>query len=304
VERLLGLPRVRANLNRIFVAWLGVRRVLSAERDQAKFPDWDLDLRQRVLHETELFIDDVLWSSGGGLTDFLGSRRAFVDDRVGALYGIGGGGVNFVPVLLPERERAGILTRASVLAALARPQTTDIVHRGLFVRRVLLCLSDLPPPPPEVVGRVQMETASLTERQTADYRARDPVCSSCHAGIDPLGIPFEIYDGTGRFRSEVDGEPVRAEAAIGFAGDASGSVADAVQLSERLGQSQLVSQCVTKQFTSYALGRALGRGDACALQRIHESWQASGGKLVDLFRVIPKSDAFRLRAPGAPGETR
>jgi hypothetical protein len=299
VERLLGLPRVKANLNRIFVAWLGARRVLNADRDPGMFPGWDLDLRQRVLHETELFIDDVLWTSGGSLKDLLGSRRAFVDDRVAALYGLGdSGGADFAPVLLPERQRAGILTRASVLATLGRPLTTDIVHRGLFVRRLLLCLPDVPPPPPDVVGRVQAETASLSERQTADYRALDPVCRGCHAGIDPLGIPFEIYDATGRFRSEADGEGVRAAAAIGFAGDANGVVADAVQLSERLAQSQRVSECVTKQIASYALGRPLAGRDACALQQIHEKWRASGEKLVDLFRAIPQSDAFRFRATG------
>ena len=300
IERLLGLPRVRANLDRIFVAWLGVRRVLQAERDPAIFPDWNADLRQSVLRETELFIDDVLWTSGGGLKELLGSRRAFVDGRVAALYGVDGlNGDEFLPVLLPEQQRAGILTRASVLATLGRPRTTDIVHRGLFVRRLLLCLSDVPPPPPEVVGRVQAETAGMSERQSADYRANDSVCGGCHAGIDPLGIPFEIYDGTGRFRSEDDGQPVRAEADIAFASDASGHVADAVQLSERLAQSQRVSECVAGQMVSYALGRAVTRQDACTLQQVHDQWRVSGQKLVDLFRVIPMSDAFRFRKPGA-----
>ncbi|MGH8309783.1 MAG: DUF1592 domain-containing protein, partial [Steroidobacteraceae bacterium] len=297
VDRLLTLPRVRVNLNRIFLAWLGAGRVITA--DKPVDPTWDVDLRWRVLRETALFIDDVLFAPGGDLNALLTSRRAFVDGRVAELYGVPGViGADPVPVLLPEAQRAGILTRASLLGALGRPLTTDIVHRGLFVRRVLLCLPDVAPPPAEIVRRIQNETMALPERRTADFRADDPVCSGCHSRIDPFGIPFEIYDTSGRFRTEADGEPVRAAAAIEFSGDADGLVDGAVELSERLAQTPRVSECVTSQLVSYALGRTLSAQDDCTVQRVNDQSQASEQKLLEIFRAIPLTDGFRFRARG------
>src|SRR5437899_3952576 len=51
----------------------------------------------------------------------------------------------------------------------------------------------------------------LTLRDQLEKHRRNPVCASCHRSIDPVGFALENFDPIGRWRTEIQGKPVRSE---------------------------------------------------------------------------------------------
>src|SRR5206468_1195408 len=98
-----------------------------------------------------------------------------------------------------------------------------------------------------------------------------PACAGCHTLLEPIGFAFESYDAIGRFRATEGGRPVDSSGQLVGTADADGPLADAVDLSRRLAQSQDVRGCVAKQWYRYALGRNDSDADACVLARIGDS---------------------------------
>ncbi|MEM9190597.1 MAG: DUF1592 domain-containing protein [Myxococcota bacterium] len=296
VDRLLGLPRVQDNLTRIVTDWVGAERVLAARKDVELFPDYDGPLQESMLEETRLFVHDVLWRRGGDLRELLLSRETFVDARLAAVYGIEGDfGDTHVPATLPA-ERSGILTQAAILAGVSDPKTTSIVHRGIFIGKLFLCLPEPVPPPPGLLESVEEDTQGLSEIELADYRAADDQCKGCHTVIDPAGIALEAFDPVGVFRDRVDGEAVRTATTVVIRGEAH-EVNDARDLATLLANSPEVQNCVADQMVRYAFGRSLGEELACTQDAVHTQFDRSGYNLVEVFRTIALDRAFRERNP-------
>lgn len=300
VERLLALPRVRSHLEEVVLTWIGATRVLSLEKDPTLYPEFDEPLRQSMVEETQRFVRDVLWERGGSLDELLTSPRTFVDDRLATHYGVeplpdGPGWVELDPT-----ERAGILTQASILSALAGPAHTSIVHRGLFVNRLFLCMPEVVPPPPDLIDSVADETRGLSERELATYRAGNETCAACHVRIDPPGIALEHYDPVGRHRVEADGAPVDAASRIALGDAPPREVDGAVDLAHALAESDEVAACIAEQMVQFAFGRVLGRDAVCSRAEVVERFEASDRDLVDVFRAIPSTAAFRTRSREVP----
>ena len=298
--RLLELPRARAHVEDALVTWIGVERVMTLEKDPAMFPMLDDALRASMIDETRRFIRDVLWERDGSLAELLSSSRTYVDGPLAELYGVDApaGGAGFIE--LDPTERAGLLTQASVLATLSGPTKTSIVHRGLFVNRLLLCLPEIAPPPPDLIDGVAAETDGLSERELADYRASNTTCAGCHAMIDPPGIALEHYDPIGRWRTDADGAPVDATARVAIGGTPAREITGAVELARALAESDEVTACVAEQIVQYAFGRALGREAMCSRADVIERFEASDRDVVEIFRAIPATTAFRTRRREAP----
>ena len=293
--RLIELPRVRAHLEEVLITWIGIERVRVLEKDPAMFPELDEALRESMIEETRRFVSDVLWARNGSLSELLTSSRTYVDPELAALYGVEAPETGAGFVELDPAERAGILTHASVLATLAGPTKTSIVHRGLFVNRLFMCLPEIAPPPPDLLEGVAGETESLSERELADYRASNTTCAGCHAMIDPPGIALEHYDPIGRWRTEADDAPVDAAATVSIGTAPPRAITGAVDLAHALAQNDEVTACVAEQIVQHAFGRALRREAACSRADVVERFDASDRDIVEIFRAIPETTAFRVR---------
>ena len=100
------------------------------------------------------------------------------------------------PLLMPEYQRAGILTHPAWLVAHSFNFENDPVHRGIWVYEKLLAgyLADVPPDADAQIP--EDHTKTLRERMEL-LRADD--CWKCHRKINPLGEAFEIYNHYGRW---------------------------------------------------------------------------------------------------------
>jgi hypothetical protein len=125
-----------------------------------------------------------------------------------------------------------------------------------------------------------------------DHRS-EVSCSRCHRLIDPLGIPFENYDGIGAWRTMDGPAPVDPTSELTGTAKSDGDVKNAVELVERLAGSDEVRDCLVLQWFRYALGRDAGPADADSLGQLRRVFREAGGQVPTLVAAIPTVDAFR-----------
>ncbi|HKO93173.1 MAG TPA: DUF1592 domain-containing protein [Polyangiaceae bacterium] len=269
VARLLASPAAQDSITLTLMAAWGMSNLFGSAKDPTLFPEYGPLLQSNMFEETRLFLNHVLWSPGSSVDQVLTSRTSFVNAALAKLYGVpftGSDPTEFVEVELPPDQRAGLLTQPSLLAARSRSDNTSVVARGLFVRSELLCLPRPPPPPEAVIAQVQeLLAADLTERERAEFRAATSPCNGCHASIDGFGLMLETYDAIGRYREELNGEPIDPQVALdtlGYPGQFDG----AVDFAATAAADPQFSACLARHFAVYATGEdGLGTRD-CELK--------------------------------------
>ena len=203
------------------------------------------------------------------------------------------------PIALPGSQRAGILTQPAWLVAKSGNFDNDAIQRGLWVRGKLLggIIPDLP-----ITVDAQLpndETLTLREKMKVTEEA---YCWKCHQNTNPVGLPFEMFDHFGRWRTKELGKPVDTTGAITNSGaprlDA--KVPDAVAMLHRLADSPLVRQVFVRHAFRYFMGRNETLRDASTLRQADLSYVKSGGSMKSLIVSLLTSDSFLYRKAKAP----
>jgi hypothetical protein len=268
VERMLSSEEARDSLTLTLMSAWGMSKIFDTTKDPGTFPEYGPLLQANMFEETRLFLDNALWSGGSTLDQVLTSRRSFVNQTLADLYDVpftGTDPTQFVQVELPEGERAGLLTQPSLLAARARTIDTSVVARGLFVRASLLCMDRPPPPPEEVIAQVnELLAADLTERERADFRAMTSPCKNCHSSIDGFGLMLENYDAIGRYRTELEGEPIDPTVNLGPLGY-EGTFTGAVDFVSAAAADPQFTACMARHLAVYATGEDIVKTNDCEL---------------------------------------
>lgn len=229
------------------------------------------------------------------------------------------------PAKIPNRK--GILTHPAWLIAFAGNTETDPIHRGIWVQEKLL--AGTIPDVPITVDAVIPENPHKTLRQRLDDKTNNDYCMRCHVKINPLGIPFEIYDDFGRYRTEERLEypenlvkkvkdkgaphedlrdvyktlPVDSRGHLEGTGDSEfdGDVKDALDLIDRLAKSDRVRQSIIRHAFRYFMGRNETLSDSKTLIDAEKAYLESGGSYDELIVSLLTSDSFIYRKAPAPG---
>lgn len=293
-RRLLEDPRARPAVSNFHQQWLDYDRISNVGKDATLFPEWSSSIGALMREETRAFLDDVVFSPAGNLSQLLTSPRTFLNAELAALYGASGPtGAAFEPVTLSATERAGVLTLAALLTINAHSNQTSPVHRGLLVRERFLC--DLvPPPPPDVMVQAPDPSTGATARERFAAHSANAACAACHSLMDPLGFGFENYDALGRYRSEENGAPIDASGVL-TSSDVDGPFSGVVELAGKLAQSQDVEDCYVKQWFRFAYGRGETAQDECTLTTLNAQFSAAQGNIKELLVALTQTDAFLYR---------
>ena len=129
-------------------------------------------------------------------------------------------------------------------------------------------------------------------RQRMEAHRANPVCASCHAMMDPLGLPLENFDAVGRWRTLGEGS-MKIDASGGMPGGA--SFDGPAGLRQGLLTSERFIPTLTEKMMTYALGRGLEYYDASAVRSIVRETAAGDHKLTSLIIGIVQSAPFRMR---------
>ncbi len=297
-RRLLADRRGVETLVEDFAAqWLNLRRLEEVVIDTVIFPEYDVSLIEAFERETGMFIADTLRNDASVL-DLLGADYTFVNERLARHYGIDGVyGSRFRKAPIPDTgKRGGLLGNGAMLTVTSYPGRTSPVLRGKWLLDNMLGTPP-PPPPPNVpvlaeAGGVVPE--SIRER-LAQHR-EDPVCSSCHVVIDPLGFALENFDVIGAWRDfDEAGNPV----------DPKGNYPGGVEFSGfadlrgwMLDRPEQFAHTVTEKLLTYALGRRVEYYDQPVIRRIVREAAEQDYRWSAIVLGIVQSEPFRMSKGG------
>jgi hypothetical protein len=292
VRRMLADRRGDALVTSFASQWLQLRNVRSAAPDKNLFPDFDDNLRQALIRETELFVDSIIREDRSAL-DLITADYTFLNERLATHYGVlGVKGSQFRRVRQTNPARYGLLGQGSILLLTSHSDRTSPVVRGKWVLENLLGMSP-PPPPPNVPPLPDEEgTVTLPMRARMESHRRAPACANCHKIMDPIGLALENFDAVGVWRTKEAGAAV----------DASGQLMDGTRITgvESLREA-VVSRpdvfvgTVAEKLLTYAIGRRLESDDMPPVRAIVRDAQKQNYRVSALIMGVATSAPLRLR---------
>ena len=293
VRRMLADDKAGVLVSSFAAQWLHLRRMRTVTPDVNAFPEFDENLRAALVRETELFVESQL-RDDRGVVDLLDADYTFVNERLARHYGIPGVyGSRFRRVDLPAARR-GLLGHGSILTVTSLATRTSPVVRGKWVLENVLGAPPPPPPPdvPELPERAGGgPPASLRARLEA-HRAH-PVCSNCHARMDPLGFALENFDAVGRWRAaDASGAPIDPSGVLPDGTTFAGFADLRDILRER--REEFVTTVAEKLLT-YALGRGVEHYDRPAIRAIVREAAAQDYRWSALILGVARSLPFQMR---------
>ena len=296
VRRMLADPKSQSLIDNFVGQWLQLRNLKNKQPNSHEFPDFDDNLRQALLSETELFFSSIVREDRSVL-NLMNADYTFLNERLARHYGIPNVyGSHFRRVVLPDETRKGLLGKGAVLMVTSHPHRTSPVIRGKWVLENIL---GAPPPPPPDVGRHSRKRrggqTQVGSRTAGSAHRRNPACAGCHRMIDPAGLALENFDAVGGWRARdggTRGTPVDASGQLVDGTKVDGVVALRVAL---MREPDIFVSTVTEKLLTYALGRGLTAADMPAVRGIVRDAQRDGYVLVDVLGII-RSVPFQMRA--------
>ena len=292
-RRMLKDPKADALVHNFAGQWLFLRDLKSTNPDSREFPDFDDNLRQSFVRETEMLFESVLREDRSVL-DLLEADYTFVNERLAKHYGIPGiYGPDFRRVTVPSDARRGLLGQGSMLLVTSNANRTSPVQRGKWIlENILGSPPPLPPPnvPPLKESVVGVKPTSVRDR-IEEHRS-NPVCAACHKIMDPIGLALENFDGTGQWRTMDSG----------FAIDPSSQMVDGTPLDgpsslrkALLSRPEAVVGTMTQKLLMYGIGRETKYNDMPVVRAIMRAAEPNRYKFSDLVLGVVRSAPFQMR---------
>jgi hypothetical protein len=258
-----------------------------------KFPWFNDNLRVAFVEEMERFLDAQL-KEDRSVVDLLTSDQTYLNEQLARHYGIPGVyGSHFRRVTLTDDNRFGLLGKAGVLAVTSYSTRTAPTIRGKWLLENIL---DAPPPaPPPNVPALEESNKDGTPRsvrEMLEVHRTNPVCASCHARMDPLGLSLENFDAIGQWRTTDAGTPINASGVL-----LDGTTVDGPAALRRalVAQREQFVRTVTSKMLTYAIGRGLEYYDAPAIRGIVRAAAADDYRWSSTILALVKSPPFLMR---------
>ena len=210
-------------------------------------------------------------------------------------------------------NRKGILTHPAWLIAHSQNTQTDPVRRGRWVREKLLAgrVPDIPITVDAVIPEDHQNTLGTRLEKVTSAQE----CIKCHQYMNPLGVPFEMYDDFGRFRTQEPLEhpenviaksglyslyktlPVNPHGTLDSTGDPAldGDVTSALDMIDRLAKSTRVRQSIIRHAFRFFLGRNELLSDSQTLIDADKAYEENRGSFKAVVVSLLTSDSFRYR---------
>ncbi|MDA0806466.1 MAG: DUF1588 domain-containing protein [Planctomycetota bacterium] len=222
------------------------------------------------------------------------------------------------PVEQPFRieNRKGLLTHPAWLIAHSGNFHTDPIRRGRWIREKLLA-GRVPDVPITVDAQVP-DDPHKTFRERVEAVTGKAECWKCHQHMNPLGLPFEVFDDFGRYRLDEPLEspenliarttkkngadtyrtkPVSTLGELLGTGDSKldGRVTDPFDLIDRLAQSDRVRQSIIRHAFRFFMGRNEMLSDSQTLIDADKAYTDSSGSFKAVVVSLLTSDSFMYR---------
>jgi hypothetical protein len=293
VTRMLADPKAENLTNNFATQWFTLRNLEAIVPDPLTFPDYDDNLRQSSIMETQMLFQSVV-DEDRSVLDLINADYTFVNESLAKVYdipGVLGSRMRRVPV--EDENRRGVLGHSSILTLTSLGIRTSLVTRGKWF---LTNLVGTPPPEPPANVNTDLERFNdgtpRSLRDLMELHRSDPVCSSCHYMMDTIGIAMENFDGVGRFRT-MDGEVLINPVETLFDGTEIGSPSALREwLMER---PNIFASTTTEKLMQFALARPIEWSDMPHVRKIVREAAQDNYKFSDIVMGIVESVPFQMR---------
>jgi hypothetical protein len=257
----------------------------------------DQPTREAMQRESSMFFSYILHEDRP-VDELIECDYTFLNEKLAHFYGLTNldvTGPDLRRVTLPPGcVRGGVLTEGTVLTVTSNPDRTSPVKRGVFVLNNILGTPP-PPPPPNVPALEATENSTtnheLTMREAMEIHRSAPLCASCHARFDPIGLCLENFNAMGMWRDQERNQPIGTGGAL-ITGESFSDVRELKHI--------LVTQhredfyrCLTQKLLTYALGRGVEYYDVGTVDQIVQRLDDSGGHFSALLMGIIESAPFQ-----------
>ena len=260
-------------------------------------------LRAAMRREAEMLFGHLVRTDGSVL-GLVENDSTFLNEELAKHYGVPdvqGGEMRLVK-LPPDSPRGGVITMGTVLAVTSNPTRTSPVKRGLFILDNILGTPP-PPPPPNIPSLEASEKAhdgaDRTLREALALHREQPLCSSCHNRMDPLGLALENFNAMGSWRDKERGLPLEPAAGQLITGEKFADVQELKHLLVTARRSDYY-RCLTEKLLTYALGRGPQPCDIPTVDAVVGNLEQTQGKFSSLLTGIIESPAFQKRHRNTP----
>ena len=290
VERLLADARANEGLGNFFTELYGLGAIGKLGKTSANFPNFTAAVENSLAEQiTRTLADDVL-AEGADARNLFTGTNTYINADLAAYYGFTDKLTQtWQKVAFPAGQmRAGVLGQPGIMAILAHPTDGSATLRGKFIREALLCQT-IPPPPPNVDTNLPAQDANhpVTARQRMTAHRSAASCAACHNLMDPLGMTFETFDGTGAYRSTDHGLTLDLSGTLDGA-----SFTDAGALSTLLHDNPGTTRCLAQKFMQYSLGRDIASTDNLVLATLQSDFAAQQYSFRNMVRAFVKTGAY------------
>lgn len=313
LDRVLDDPRTGATLAQFAREWLGLDRMRPLDQNNGNavydaFTSRDkptATLKEEMIRDvTDSFVYHAVRDQGS-LADWVQSPYSFASSaQLAAIYETPTWDGKSEPPRFPQGERAGLITRAGLLAT--GTVSTSPIMKGVLIRERLLC--DHIPPPPANAAKLPEASGEKTTRELVEALTEIPgtPCAACHVTqINPLGFATEGFDSLGRPRTKQDlygsdgkvvlSKPIDTRSVPNVRPGDDTPSSGAADLTSLLIESGKVEACFAREWVRYTAARKEDdMVDGCELETVR-SVLSNGGSLREALRRYAMMPQFRQR---------
>ena len=294
VVRMLADPKAE-NLTTNFASqWFLLRNLQAILPDPPTYPDYDDNLRQSSILETQMLFQSII-DEDRSILDVINADYTFINESLAKVYDIPGiVGSRMRRVQVEDENRRGVLGHSSILTLTSLGVRTSLVTRGKWFLTNLVGT-----PPPEPPANVNTDLGRFNDgtprslRDLMELHRSDPVCSSCHYMMDTIGIAMENFDGVGRYRT-FDGEVLIDPVETLFDGTEIGSPAALRRW--LVDRPNIFVGTATEKLMQFALARPLEWYDMPHVRTIVHDAAQNDYKFSSIIMGIVQSVPFQMRA--------
>ena len=266
--------------------WLSLEKFDVVEIDYKRFPNLTRDRRLNLRREPVELLKHLIL---GNLParNLVESDFIMANEVTASYYGLGDQtehGFDFTPIAHRREHLGGLLSQTSVLAGLSDGRYANPVKRGAWLARKII--AEPPDDPPPNVPDIKEIDPKLPLSERLALHRNHKGCASCHAGIDPWGLPLEQFDAGGLFRAEHKDAGAKLPDKT--------EVTNYVALRSYLVGSRMdrVAFSVLKHLATYATGRTLTYNELVFLEEKGLNLRQNEYRMQDLVRFVIHSDIF------------
>jgi hypothetical protein len=265
----------------------------------------DLELRDAMRRETEMFVSSIIHEDRP-VTELIESDYTFLNQKLAKLYDITNvTGTEMRRVTLPaDSVRGGVLTDGSALIVTSNPDRTSSVKRGLFILENFLG-TPTPPPPPNIpaleVAEKDFKDHEPTLREALQQHRDKPLCASCHARMDPIGLAFENFNALGMWRDQERSQTIDPAGTL-ITGESFKGVRELKHILAHEHRADFY-RCLTEKLLTYALGRGTEYYDVETIDQIVQRLERENGRFSALLMGVIESAPFQKMRTQATATT-